>query len=48
MTTGTLKENYRLGHRDTNDDRDTGNIDDDWDTGTKLQRGAGGTGGIYK
>ena len=31
---------YRLGHRDTNDDRDTGNINDDRDTGTQLQREA--------
>ena len=36
---------YRPGHRDTNDDRDTGNINNerdaqraitDWDTGTKM------------
>ena len=30
---------YRPGHRDTNDDRDTGNINDDRDTGTQLQQG---------
>ena len=43
---GPSKRNHRLGHRDTNDDRNTGNINDDRDTGTQLQRGRrGGTGG---
>ena len=36
MTTRTLKENYRPRHCDTNKDRDTGNIKDDWGTGTQL------------
>ena len=39
---------YRPGHRDTNDDRDTGNINDDRDTGTQLQWGRRGHRGIYK
>ena len=43
--------NYRPGHRDTNDDRDTGNINDDrdiqreitnWDTGTQMTTGTQG------
>ena len=36
---------YRPGHRDTNDDRGTGNINDDRDTGTQLQRGRRGAQG---
>jgi len=31
---GHSKRNYKLGYRDTNNDRDTGNINDDRDTGT--------------
>ena len=31
--------NYIPGHQDTNDNRDTRNINDDKDTGTQLQRG---------
>ena len=44
---GHSKRNYRQGYRDTNDDRDTGNINDDQDTGTQLQRGRRGHRGIY-
>ena len=36
---------YRPVHRDTNDDRDTGNINDDRDKGTQLQRERRGAGG---
>ena len=57
MTTGMLghreykwrpwhsKRKYRLGHRDTNEDRNTGNINDDQDTGTQLQGGCQGAQG---
>ena len=45
MTTETLKNKLQTGIPDTNDDRDTGNINDerdaqreitDWDTGTQM------------
>ena len=41
LTTGTLREKL-------SDTRDTGNINDDRDTGTQLQRGRRGYRGIYK
>ena len=41
----TISKTNVYTDRDTNDDRDTGNINDDRDTGTQLQRGRRGAQG---